>query len=134
VAPAPAASATPSPAPSPAAATGAFVYGQRPAFLPPYAANQAPKVYYVSASPTVLHNGSTITLQAVTSSNVTRVVVQLGAVATALQQLGPGVWQATVPFALPSTSQMSPQGSAVLTATRADGVATTLGIPLTLLP
>jgi Flp pilus assembly secretin CpaC len=130
--------ATPLPTSTPAASTlppsSSFVYGQRPAFLPPAGPNDAPRIFYVSASPNVVRSGTSISVSAVTTLNVTRVTVQLGAATIALQQAGPGLWSATVPFSMPSTSQMTPQGTALLTAARIDGTAATLTIPLTLVP
>jgi hypothetical protein len=75
--------------------------------------------------------GTTVTIAAITSTNVARVSVQLGAATISLTQSAPGVWNATVPFSVPSTSQMSAQTQGRLTAVRGDGVAANVVIPLT---
>jgi type II secretory pathway component GspD/PulD (secretin) len=114
---------------------GAFVYGQKPASLPSSGANDPPKIYYVLASPQVVKQGTPISVEAVTSTNVTRVTVQLGAANISLHQAAPGLWDATVPFSMPSSSQPTAlQVPAVMSATRMDGAAATLNIPLTLMP
>jgi hypothetical protein len=111
----------------------AFVYGQRPAALPLAGPHDAPRIFYASATPQLVQQGTTISLEAVTTPNITRVTVQLGAENVSLNQSAPGFWDATVPFSMPSTSQMTPQALAVLSAVRADGVSTNITIPLTLL-
>jgi len=129
--------AQPTPVPQSAAANasspGSFVFGQRPPAIPSAGPNDPPKILYVSATPQVVKQGTTISIQAVTTPNVTRVQVQLGAAAIILHQAGAGLWDATVPFAMPNIAQMT-QVPALLTASRADGVAATISIPLTLVP
>jgi hypothetical protein len=113
--------------------SNAFVYGQRPPAVPSAGPNDPPRVLYVLATPQVVKQGTTISIQAVTTPNVTRVQVQLGAAAIILHQAGAGLWDATVPFSMPNTAQMT-QVPALLTASRADGVAATISIPLTVVP
>jgi type II secretory pathway component GspD/PulD (secretin) len=112
---------------------GAFVYGQRPASLPTSGPHDAPRIFYASATPQLVGQGTTISIEAVTTPNVARVTVQLGAANVSLTASAPGRWDATVPFSMPNTSQMTPQSLAVLSAARADGVATSITIPLTLM-
>jgi hypothetical protein len=134
VPPVPSTLVTPVPTPTPSPPASSFVFGQRPAAVPPAGPNDTPRIFYVDATPSVVRNGTSITIDAVTTPNVTRVTVQLGATLIALHQAGPGLWDATVPFTAATTSQMTPQRTAVLSAVRPDGVATTLNIPLTVMP
>ena len=64
------------------------------------------------------------------ATNHARVIVQLGAASISLHQAGPGLWDATVPFS-GNTSQMTAQASGLLSAIRADGMTTSVTIPLT---
>ena len=128
----PATQATAPPSPSPALAAAAFVYGRRPVALPPAGPRDVPRIFFARVSPQLVAAGTTIDLEAVTSPNIARVSVLLGAATISLNQSAPGLWAATVPFSMPSTSQMTPQATAVLSAARADGVATSIAIPLTL--
>jgi type II secretory pathway component GspD/PulD (secretin) len=124
---------TPTIAPKAGATSGgSFVYGARPAAIPATRVNDPPRLLYVSASPQLVKNGTPTTIEAVTTPNVTRVVVQLGTATVSLTQASPGLWSATVPLSLPNTSQSNV--TAVLSAARADGVATTLNIPFTIAP
>jgi hypothetical protein len=132
--PIPSALVTPVPTPTPAPPASAFVYGQRPASVPPAGPNDTPRIFYIDATPNVVRNGTSITIDAVTSPNVTRVTVQLGASLVSLHSAGPGLWDATVPFTMATTSQMTPPRIAVLSAVRPDGVATSINIPLTVMP
>jgi hypothetical protein len=121
------------PAPSPPGASSpavAFVYGQRPATMPSSRAIDPPKILYVNASPQLVKAGTTISIDAVTSSNVSRVQLQLGGATISLVQASPGLWNATVPFS-GATSPQTTSAPAILTASRADGVAATLSIPFT---
>lgn len=129
----------PAPAPSapasvlPAAERG-FVFGRAPATLPLAGPNDPPKLLYVHASPQVVRAGTVISIDAVTTPNVTRVLVQAGASTVSLQQTSPGVWSTTLPFSSASAPQTTTRLQAVLSAARADGATVTLDIPLTVLP
>ena len=129
-APAAAAVTQSTPAPAATSAAGSFVYGARPAALPAAGPNDPPKIFFVQATPQTVRPGTTISLEAVTTPNVNRVIVQLGAASISLHQAGPGLWDATVPFS-GNTSQMTAQASGLLSAIRADGMTTSVTIPLT---
>lgn len=115
---------------------GTFVYGQRPPSIPSTRANDPPRIYYLSATPQLVKQGTPISIEAVTSANVARVMMQLGGATISLHQASPGLWDATVPFSMPNASQTSQvvQVPAVLSAVRGDGVATSLTIPFTATP
>jgi Flp pilus assembly secretin CpaC len=116
--------------PGPSTPAAAFVYGQRPAMMPSTRAIDPPKILYVNASPQLVKAGTTISIDMVTSSNVSRVQLQLAGATISLVQAGPGLWNATVPFS-GATSPRTTALPGLLTATRADGVAATLTIPFT---
>ena len=118
------------PAPAAGASTAtAFIYGQRPATIASVRAGDPPRILYVNAAPQLVKAGTTITIEAVTSSNVTRLQMQLAGATISLVQASPGLWSATVPFSSTVNAQTTLPG--LLTATRADGVAATLTIPFT---
>jgi Flp pilus assembly secretin CpaC len=119
------------PAPFSPRAQSVFVYGQRPAAVPPAGPNDPPRIFFVQATPQLVRQGTSVSVEAVTSPNVTQVSVQLGSATIPLHQASPGLWDALVAFAMP-TSQMTPQSSALLSAARSDGVAATVTIPFTL--
>jgi type II secretory pathway component GspD/PulD (secretin) len=128
----PAPQPAPSPTPQPASAPAAFVFGRRPVVLPLAGPRDVPRILYARVSPQLVSAGTTIELEAVTTPNIAHVSVQMGTATIALNQSAPGLWAATVPFSMPNSSQMTPQAQAVLSAARADGVVTSITIPLTL--
>jgi Flp pilus assembly secretin CpaC len=133
---APVAPATPAPAPTATATVPpvSFTYGTRPAAIPLAGPRDAPRLLYVNVTPQTVRAGTSVTMEAVTTPNVTSVNVQLGALTVGLTQGAPGLWSATVPFALSAPPQKPTPFSATLNPMRADGVATSLAIPFTVLP
>ena len=115
---------------------GTFVYGARPPAIPSTRSNDPPRIYYLSASPQLVKQGTPISIEAVTSANVARVMMQLGGATISLHQASPGLWDATIPFSMPNASQNSQvvQVPAIVSAVRGDGVATSLTIPFTATP
>jgi hypothetical protein len=122
------------PAAPPANASTQFVYGRVPATLPLAGPNDPARILYVRASPQLVKAGTVITLDAVTTPNVARVLVQIGPTTVSLQQASPGVWSTTVPFASASAPLTTTRMQAVLSASRTDGSTVTLNIPLTVVP
>ncbi len=125
----------PTPQPLPTLAPGTVLPAAQPTAAPSPLAGprDLPRILHASVSPQLVRAGTTIEIEAITTPNVTRVDVQLGAATISLAQSAPGVWSASVPFSMPNTSQMTPHALAVLSAVRADGVAAGMTIPLTLL-
>lgn len=129
--------ATPIPPAASAMSPGAYVFGRRPAVLPVSGPNDPPRIIFAQVAPQLIKSGTPISLEAVTTPNVTRLVVQLGVGTISMHQSAPGLWDATVPFSVPktqSTQMTSIRIPAVLTASRIDGVAASLTVPLTFQP
>jgi hypothetical protein len=125
---------TPAPLPSAFAQTNTYTFGSAPQNN--YAAaSAAPQIFYVQVTPSVVHNGDSMTISAITSTNVAKLTFGPNAILSManLQSVGPGQWQATFNFsnaALPigqSTVTLS------LTATTGLGANVSLPIPISLL-
>ena len=130
-------SAMPTIAPGPGAnalaATNVFTFGAAPTnnFAAP---GDAPKIFFVSFSPTILKAGSNVTVSAITTSNVQKVTVGYGPTTTTLSSAGAGQWQGAYAFSLaglpPNQSTLQLQ----LIASKADGTTTSVPIPVNLTP
>jgi type II secretory pathway component GspD/PulD (secretin) len=128
---------SPSPAPSPGpasnalSATNVFTFGAAPTNN--YAApGDAPKIYFASFSPTVLHAGANVSVAAVTTSNVQKVTIGLGPTTVSLSSIGSGQWEATYPFSLAGLPPNQSSLSLELVASKADGTSTTVPVPVNL--
>ncbi len=115
--------AAPSAAP---AAANAFEYGARPNAIPLAGPHDPPRIVYARFSPQLVSPGTPLRVEAITTSNVTRVVMQLAGATVPLNQAAPGRWDVTVPVPAP----LPAQPAAHLSASRADGVAASLDVPL----
>jgi len=125
----------PSPAPTPPPSVGnAFTYGQRPASVPLVGPNDPPRILYARVAPQLVKTGTTVSAEVVTTPNVTRLVMQLGAATVALHQDAPGIWTVTVPASIANALPMGAPVPAHLTAARADGITAALDIPLVASP
>jgi type II secretory pathway component GspD/PulD (secretin) len=129
------ASPTPIPSPGPASnalsATNVFTFGAAPTNN--YAApGDAPKIFFASFSPTVLHAGTNVIVAAVTTSNVQKVTIGLGPTTVSLSSIGSGQWQATYPFSLAGLPPNQSSLSLELVASKADGTSTTVPVPVNL--
>ncbi|MGA3037412.1 MAG: secretin N-terminal domain-containing protein [Vulcanimicrobiaceae bacterium] len=131
---APPAEVKPSPGPTPAAfgATNTFTFGQAPAnnFA---RATDAVQIFYVSFAPTVLSNNVPVNVAIVTTTNVAKLTVGPvgGSNAVQLTQTAPGQWQGSYKF---NTIGLDGQQSTQLlvTASRADNIASTVRIPISI--
>jgi type II secretory pathway component GspD/PulD (secretin) len=95
--PMPTAAPVPIPTPSAFASTNVFVYGSPPPNT--YAADsEAPQIYYVQISPTLVRNGAPVQVFAVTTSNVRKVEIGYLGHTIALSQVAPSKWQASYTF------------------------------------
>jgi hypothetical protein len=125
-------SATPTPiaAPTPPAFAKAniFTYGTLPRST--YARPEdLPQIFFAKFSPTVVSNGTSVTVSVITTTNVTNVVIAWGTSSVALAKLGASTWQATFPFnATGSPTQTTAQMT--LTAYRSDGAHAQIQIPV----
>jgi len=124
---------TPAPTPSAFAQTNVFTFGAAPQsnFAKP---TDPVQIFYATLSPTVVTNGTSVHLAAVTSSNATSLKLQIGSQTIGLSQSGLGQWQATFPFpkgAIPSSQSSVPLS---LIAGKSDGTTSTVAIPINVNP
>jgi type II secretory pathway component GspD/PulD (secretin) len=131
LAPASAPMVTPSPIAIPSAfeQTNVYTFGSPPSnnYAAPSAAAQ---IFYAQVQPTVVADGQSLTISAITTTNVVKVVFGLSPVIPEahLTQLSPGKWQAIFPFsaaALPST-----QGPVQMTLTASSAMGATVSVPI----
>lgn len=129
----PVAAKTPSQQPTPVAFASAnvFQFGTPPqnAYGGP---SDAPQIFYATLSPTVVKNGTLVTVSAITSTNVAKVTIGYGSVTTSLSRLSPSNWQASYNF---NAGSAGGQNTILLSliAYRADGTAAQIQIPVSLL-
>jgi type II secretory pathway component GspD/PulD (secretin) len=121
--------ATPAATPSAFARANIFTYGQAPSnnYAGP---NDAAQIFFVSFSPTVISGNTLVTVNVITTTNVSRVVVTSGTMTNQIGQVGPGKWQANYNFngtGLP-VGQNSVQ--LTLTAQKSDGSSASITIPI----
>jgi type II secretory pathway component GspD/PulD (secretin) len=127
--------ASPSPAPLPSAfsQTNVYTYGQAPQnnFAQP---NAAPQIFYVQVSPSVVRNGQTMTISAITSTNVAKLTFGPNAILpmATLQSVGAGQWSSSFSFSSAGLPIGQPNVTLTLTATTNLGGTVSLPIPLSL--
>lgn len=127
--------ATTGPVPTPTAfsSTNVFTFGSPPPNT--YASDtDVPQIFYAQFSPTVIRNGTSVQIFAVTTTNVKRVTVGYTGYMTSLAQVAPAKWQATYNF---NGSGLLPGQNPVnltMNAYRNDGTATTIYIPVSIAP
>jgi hypothetical protein len=116
------------PAPLVTVPAATYRYGSEPASN--VAKDKDPlRIYSVTMSPTVIGEGTTIALNAITSTNAVRLTLGAGSLAIPITQIGPGKWAANVEISA-SSLQATTSPALTLTAYRADGVATSIAIPV----
>ncbi len=125
---------TPAPLPSAFSQTNVYTFGQAPQNN--YAAtNAAPQIFYVQVSPSVVKNGQSMVISAITTTNVAQLTFgpnSLLPMAT-LQSIGAGQWQGSFPFSAAGLPIGQASVSLTLTATTSMGGSVALPIPLSLL-
>jgi general secretion pathway protein D len=126
---APSASPTPAPLPTAFAQTNVFTFGSAPQsnFAKP---TDPVQIFFATLSPTVVSNGTSVRIAAVTTSNASAVKVQVGSQSIGLGRTNPGQWQATFPFPASAVAPGQSSLQLALVASRADGTAATVVIPL----
>ena len=128
-------SAAPQPLPTAFSQTNVFTYGAAPPNN--YAApGSGVQIYYVQAQPTVVKNGQSVTISAITSTNVDRLSFGTNSISpmTSLSKIGPGEWRSTFDF---STAGMPVSGGNVqltLTAQNTFGGVASLPVPFSIAP
>ena len=119
----------PVPTPSAFAASNVFEYGSAPQNN--YAGPQgSPQIFYARLTPTVLAPTSTIAVDAVTTTNVTRVMIGTLGRSVPLMQIGPGKWTASFPASQLLLSSAQQTTMLMLNAYRSDGTAAVVQIPV----
>ena len=89
--------AVPSPIASAFALANTYTYGQAPTNA--YARPSDPvKIFYASFGPTLLRDGTTVNVSALTTTNVQRTTLMAGGAAVPLTQEAPGKWRATYQY------------------------------------
>ena len=125
---------TPAPLPTAFSQTNVYTFGQAPPnnFAAP---NGAPQIFYVQVSPSVVKNGETMTVAAITTTNVARLSFGPNALLpmATLQSVGPGQWTGTFPFSAAGLPIGQANVTLTLTATTGMGSTVALPVPLSLL-
>jgi len=127
--PTPRPAATPAPVPTAFAQTNVFTFGAAPQsnFAKP---TDPVQIFYATLSPTVVSNGTSVHIAAVTTTNSTTVKLQIGTQSIGLAKTAPGQWQASFPFPLAALAPGQTTVTASLIASRSDGTSATVPIPL----
>ena len=124
---------TPVPLPSAFAATNVFTYGQPPSNN--YAAPADPvQIFYATFAPTVLRNGAPVRFTAVTTTNVSRLTIGYQGFQTQIAQTAPGQWQSAYNFSAAGLTPGQTGVALTVTATRLDGGASSIQIPVSVVP
>lgn len=126
-------SASPSPSPEPTAfaQTNVFTFGSAPADN--YAASSAsPQIFYVQVKPTVIAGGQQMTISAITTTNVSKLVFgsNLATPEVQLTSVGAGKWQSTFTFNAATLSSDSGNVQLTLTASTGSGGMVSFQVPI----
>jgi type II secretory pathway component GspD/PulD (secretin) len=106
-----------------------FVYGQAPSSN--VATNSDPvRIYFASLTPTSLQSTTPLSVSATTTTNATKVLLEVGTSSLVLAQGNAGIWTYTGPIPSGSLSSSQTSFSATLTARRSDGSSASIAIPL----
>jgi hypothetical protein len=129
----PVSSAAPQALPSAFNQTNTYTYGSAPPNN--YADPQSPpQIFYAQVQPTVVKNGQSITISAITTTNVNRLTFGASAISPqiSLANIGPGKWQSVFNFS--TAGIMTAQGSVMLSLNAYTnlGATTAIQIPLSL--
>ena len=130
---APAVAATPVAAPTAFAQTNVFTFGSAPQsnFAKP---TDPVQIFYAMLSPTVVSNGASVHVAAVTTTNASAVKLQVGTHSIGLGQTGAGQWQGVFAFPIAAVSAGQSSVTASLVASRRDGTSATVPIQLNVAP
>ncbi len=124
----------PQPLPTAFVQTNVYTFGQAPQNN--YADPQAPpQIFFVQVQPTVVKNGQSITISAITTTNVTRLT--FGATAmnsqASLSKIGPGQWHSTFNFSTAGVPTSQGNIQMALSAYTNLGAVASVPIPLSLI-
>lgn len=108
--------------PSAFASANVFEYGTPPQNA--YARDSdPPTIFYARFSPTIVSQGTQVTVSAIASTNVKRMTIGLNGYTTNLKQIAPSQWQATYSFNTSGISSSQNTVTLSLNAYRYDGTA-----------
>jgi general secretion pathway protein D len=125
---------TPQPLPTAFSQTNVYTFGQAPQNN--YAApNAAPQIFYVQVTPSVVKNGDTMTITAITTTNVAQLRFGPNSLLpmASLQSIGPGKWEGNFPFSAAGLPIGQAAVTLTLTATTTMGSSVALPVPLSLI-
>lgn len=125
------ASPTPAPLPTAFSQTNVYTFGAAPAnnYVPQ---NAPPQIFYAQVSPSVVRSGQSMTLSAITTTNVAKLTFGPSGITplATLQSIAPGQWQAT--FSFSSAGLPIGQGNVTLMLTATNGFGATVALPVPL--
>jgi type II secretory pathway component GspD/PulD (secretin) len=129
--PATGAAMAPAPTPTAFAQTNVFTFGAPPQsnFAKP---TDPVQIFYATLSPTVVTNGTSVRVAAVTTTNAGAVKLHVGTQIIGLGQTGPGQWQATFPFPTAAVPVGQSSVTTSLIANRSDGASATVPITISI--
>ena len=130
--PAPAAVSTPAPSPTPSAfgESNTFTYGRPPQNNHANASDPV-KIFYAHVSPTVVRNGGSVDIQAITTTNVARLEWGSGTAWHEIPQTGNGEWTGSVPLG-GGVSASGGDANVTLRAVRIDGQTASIQVPVSI--
>jgi type II secretory pathway component GspD/PulD (secretin) len=127
------ASAVPQAVPSAFNQINTFTYGAAPQNN--YAdSQQPPQIFFVQVQPTVVKSGQSMTISAITTTNVNRLTFGASAILPqiSLASIGPGKWQSTFNFSTAGITALQGSVTLSLNAYSSLGATTAIPIPLSL--
>jgi type II secretory pathway component GspD/PulD (secretin) len=126
-----ASSASPQPTPAAFAQTNVFTYGKVPTNT--YAGPSDPvQIFYATLTPTVLHNGDPIQINAITSINAAALTISYPGFATQVAKVAPGQWQTVYNFNSTALPPGQTQVELTLKAMSQSGQSATIQIPVSI--
>ncbi len=116
------------------AAPNTFVYGTIPSTPLSSSTSDPPTIAYVSESPVSFRAGASLHVEAVTSTNVSRMTIGYSGFVAPVSMTTPGSWKSNLTFINSGLGQMPQKISLTLTAYKQDGSLTTVAIPVSVTP
>ena len=118
---------------SPSPSANAFTYGHAPASTLA-GPNDPVQIFAATFAPTTLRNGTPVHFTAITTTNVARLTVASPGFETQIAQTAPGQWTSSYNFTAAGLGPGSGPAQLTVTASRLNGVAATLKIPIVVVP
>ncbi|HTD34519.1 MAG TPA: secretin N-terminal domain-containing protein [Candidatus Elarobacter sp.] len=108
-----------------------FVFGQAPASNAA-GPNDPVRIYALTFAPTTVRSGTPVRFSAITSANATKLTIGYPGFETSIAPTAPGRWESAYNFS--AAGLASGPARLTVTASRADGAATSAQIPITVVP